>query len=144
MIIRPALTKDQLQILELLKTLDLSHHDQPLDNFWIADDNGKVVGVVRIEEFPDCCFISSLGIPETEQKKGIASKLLNHLFGLTKKNIYIYTIIPDFFKKFGFQPTSPHPSSSFIIPPLPSKSLLECSACYPNQCVTMVKLSCGA
>ncbi|MFH1387019.1 MAG: GNAT family N-acetyltransferase [bacterium] len=136
--IRQATVQDKPQILELLKTLDLYYHDQPLNDFWVAEENGKIIGVVRLEEFPDFSFISSLGVLEVERKKGIASQLLKHLFELTKKDLYLYTIIPDFFKKFGFQ----IPNSG--LPTLPLKDTLECSACSPGKCVTMVKFHNGA
>lgn len=112
--------------------LDLFYPSQSIDNFWVAEKDGKIVGVIRFEEHDNFFFLSSLGVKPAERKQGVASALVEKLLGSANKNVYLYTAIPDFFQKFGFQTTQP-PNH------LPSKSGFQCEECFPDRCVCMVK-----
>ncbi|MFH1683364.1 MAG: GNAT family N-acetyltransferase [Candidatus Margulisiibacteriota bacterium] len=150
--IRPALDKDHEKIKKLLKDLDLYYSGLKFKDFWAAEDNGKIVGIVQLEEFENFLFLGSLGVAPDQQKHGIAKALLYKILENHKKDVYLYTIIPDFFKKFGFQLTTPNselitpnsklitPNSELITPnSLPTKSRYECEYCHSDQCVTMVR-----
>jgi len=130
--IRKACESDQQQIKALLDELDLYYHALAFKDFRIAEDNNQVVGTVQIEEFPNFLFLGSLGIKPDRQKQGLAKKLITTALKGTNKDTYLYTIIPDFFKKLGFE-VCPSPSA------LPKKDLYECEYCHPTKCVCMVK-----
>jgi len=132
--IRPAQETDKKELLKILKTLDLFYPSLSLKNFWVAEKNRKIIGVVQLKKYADFLFLSSLGIIEGERKLGIGAALLREILKNAKKNVYLYTIQPEFFKKFGFEII---PSS----PKLPSKKPLECQSCIPEKCVCMVKLT---
>jgi len=130
--VRKATEKDNPQILKLLKEIDLYYDGLKLKNFWVVEKEGKIIGTVQLEEIGDFVFLGSLGVDPEEQRKGIAERMLNIATKDIKKPIYLYTIIPEFFKKHGFQ----------IVPPisgLPSKARYQCEFCHSDQCVTMVK-----
>jgi len=129
---RKALTGDKNKILKVLKELNLYYPSQSLEDFWVAEKEDEIIGVARLEEYKDCCFLSSLGILEAHRKKGAASSLLSEMTKGLKKNVYLYTIIPEFFEKFGFEAAS-------LLPGLPPKEPLECKNCFPNRCVCMAK-----
>ena len=131
--VRPANKKDDPQILKILKEADLFYPSLVLKDFWVAEKAGRIVGTVKFEEHKHFFFLSSLAITEKERKKGAAAFLLNQLLGSAKKKVYLYTIQPEFFKKFGFK-TTPPPAF------LPSKYLLECEQCVPEKCVCMLRL----
>ncbi|MFC1540748.1 GNAT family N-acetyltransferase [Candidatus Margulisiibacteriota bacterium] len=135
--VRPAVKKDAEDITKILKELDLYYTGLQLKDFWVAEQNGQIVGTAQLEVLPDLCFLSSVGVRPTEQKHGIGKALLTELFNQCKgdKPVYLYTIIPGFFAKFGFKPTTDLP------PQLPSKSRYECAACHSDRCVTMVRPS---
>src|SRR3989339_1822873 len=120
--IRPAKSSDREQIIALLKELDLDYTKQQLDNFWVMTDQAKVIGVAKLEQFKDFSFLSSFGIAKNRQKHGLAKLFLDYLVKQSQNDIYLYTIIPDFFKKFDFQTTRP---PDFI----PSKERYECDQC---------------
>ncbi len=130
--IRKASEKDTKEILKTLKELDLFYPAQELNNFWVADKEGKIAGVVKLEEFDDFFFLGSLGIKKKYQNQGIADSLLKEILKTANKNFYLYTTIPEFFKKFGFRVISP-------LPTLPSRDAFECEYCSPEKCVTMVR-----
>jgi len=112
--------------------MDLYYPSQSLEYFWVAEKEDEIIGVARLEEYKNCYFLSSLGVLEAHRKKRIASSLLSEITKGLKKNVYLYTIIPEFFEKFGFEAATP-------LPGLPSKEILECENCFPDRCTCMVK-----
>jgi N-acetylglutamate synthase-like GNAT family acetyltransferase len=130
--IRQATEKDNPQILRLLKEIALYYEGLELKNFWVAEKEGKIIGTVQLQEINDFVFLGSLCVDPKEQHKGSASCLLHIATKNIIKPIYLYTIIPDFFKRHGFEITKP-------IPGLPSKARYECESCHSERCVTMIK-----
>lgn len=130
--IRSAASNDQAAIIRLLNEADLRYTGETYDGFWLAEQDGQVVGIVRLEEHPEFIFLTSLGVAQAALHQGVASALMTFAIDRSKKPLYLYTIIPDFFQKFGFV-IIPH------LPALPSKAPYGCEECFPGQCVTMVK-----
>jgi N-acetylglutamate synthase-like GNAT family acetyltransferase len=128
---RKAEEKDNEQILQLLKALDLYYAKLSLINFWVAEENKKIIAAAQLLEYPDFFFLGSVGVIPEEQGTGIASDLINDLFDNVNKKIYLYTIIPGFFERLGFKITDP-------IPTLPSKDQYECASCHSERCACMV------
>lgn len=132
--IRPAQKKEHKEILSILKILDLYYPSQSLENFWVVEKDRKIVAVVQLNEYKDFFFLNSLGVIKNQRRKGIASSLLKEILKNIEKKVYLYTIQPEFFKKFGFKITPPPPN-------LPSKDAFECEYCTPEKCVCMLKLA---
>lgn len=130
--IRNAKKTDLPQIKSILKSVDEDITAQSWDNFRVAEKSGVVVGVVKLDEYKDYYFLSSLALKPSEQNQGIASFLMAQSLAQIKKDVYIYTIIPEFFRRFGFVETPP-------LPFLPKKDQMECARCHPELCVCMVK-----
>lgn len=132
LIIREAKIGDREKILRILKKLDLYYPALELESFFVAEKGGEIVGVVQFIEYKDYYFLSSLGVVEKAQKRGIASALVKQVIQNAGKDIYLYTVIPEFFEKFGFKKTHP-------LPGLPTKEHYDCAHCFPGKCATMVK-----
>ena len=130
--LRRATQEDMPTILNILKETDLLYPNLKPDSFWVAEIEGKIVGVVRVEEQADFALIEALGILPQYQKQGIASQLLAESTKDMLKDLYLYTIIPDYFKKLGFKPVDP---PSFI----PARKRYDCKECHPKQCVCLVR-----
>ena len=107
--IRPAGKNDQKAILKILKDLDLFYPTLVLKGFWVAEKNGRIIGTLQLADHSDFIFLGSLAVVKEEEGKGVARALLEKALKSQRKNIYLYTIIPEFFKKFGFQITTPIP-----------------------------------
>jgi len=132
--IRTAQGKDNQAIISLLKELDLYYSAIKIKDFWVAEENKQIIGAAQLLDCGEFLFLSSVGVDQKHQKHGVAKKLLNKLLTKQDKEIYLYTIIPDFFRRFGFEITTTLPQN------LPSKDRYECADCYPERCVTMVGL----
>ncbi|KAF0133850.1 MAG: hypothetical protein FD145_1060 [Candidatus Saganbacteria bacterium] len=128
----PADKTDNKKILKILKDIDLFYSGHDMAGFWVAEKDRNIVGIVQVKNFKDYIFLSSLGVPAAEMNKGYGEFILSEIFKKFKNDIYIYTTIPDFFKKFGFLEIS---SLDF----LPAKNAFECDDCHPEKCVAMVK-----
>lgn len=130
--IRKAKESDNPRILKILKDLDLYYEGLELKDFWVAEKDHKIIGAVQLQESENFFFLCCLSVIKEEQHKGIASSLLERVTQDTKKPVYLYTVIPEFFIKHGFSITE-------LLPGLPSKERYECKYCYPEKCRTMVK-----
>ncbi|MFH1542770.1 MAG: GNAT family N-acetyltransferase [bacterium] len=133
-IIRKATETDQEAVIKLLKnqTLDLYYNRLQYKDFWVAELDGKIVGCVQLEDFGEFLFLGSLGVHPDYHHQGIAKQLMTTILGQAKKDVYLYTIIPKFFQKFGFQTTK----QAEKIPP---RSRFECDRCEQKKCVIMTR-----
>lgn len=130
--IRPARRSELKAIKKILDDLDLSYPTLAMEGFWAAQREGRIIGTLQLAEYKDFTFLGSLAVVREEQNKGVAKELLKRVLKDRPKNIYLYTIIPGFFKKFGFKITPP-------LPDLPSKNRYQCEYCHSEKCVCMVK-----
>ncbi len=130
--IRKATESDHENIKALLLKLDLYYATLEIKDFWIAEENNIIIATMQLKKHPNFLFLGSLGVKENYQKKGLATKLINTALKDTKQDIYLYTIIPYFFKKLNFEICQP-------IASLPSKDRYECEDCHLEKCVCMVK-----
>lgn len=133
-----ATVADRNILLKILDETDLYYPSIPMEHFYAVEDKGEIVGIVQFKEYEEYFFISSLGVPKAYVGKGVASFIVKSLIENAKirsgKDIYLYTTIPDFFKRFDFIILPSIPSS----PSLPSKSLYQCEECRKELCVCMV------
>jgi N-acetylglutamate synthase-like GNAT family acetyltransferase len=130
--IRPAVDQDRPGIIKVLDEADLRYSTETLNRFTVAELDREIVGVVRLEEYPDFNFLSSLGVLPSQERKGVASALLQTVLKGKHKPVYLYTIIPAFFLRFGF-------IASTQFPGLPAREIFGCEQCFPERCVTMVR-----
>ncbi len=115
--IRKATVKDVNSMLDLIniyanKGLMLAKTRYKLfstvQNFFVAEDTGKVVGCVSISViWDDLCEICSLAVLEEYKKQGIGRKLINACIDEAKKleisKIIALTYQDKFFEKLNFK-----------------------------------------
>lgn len=86
-----------------------------IHEFVVAKLNNTVVGFGRIRHYKDCAEICSVGVFEKYRGRGIGKKIVKHLiqnfFNLHTKDLYVVTIIPTYFQKFGFEKTNIYPQA---------------------------------
>lgn len=130
--IRRAFIHDHSSVMEIVTEQDLDYTTLELSDFWVAGQDGKVVSVLRLEDFDRYYFLSAVGTLSVHQHRGYASRLIVSVLKNCRKPVYLYTVIPDFFSLFGF--------STVIAPPdLPSRTLFDCERCQPDRCACMAR-----
>jgi len=132
MTIRGAQKKDFDAIRTIIMELDLAYPSQSLDSFLVLEDKDRIIGIANLEEFDGFYFLSSVGVVEGFQRRGLASSFIRDLLKGLKKDVYLYTVIPGFFERLGFTAVARRSD-------LPLKMTFSCKECTPDTCVTMVK-----
>lgn len=130
-IVRRAVASDQPGILAIVSEQDLDYPSLKLASFWVAELNGLIVSILRLEEFDTFYFVSAVGSASARQGQGCAGRLLQTVLAGCQRPVYLYTVIPAFFARFGFQ-TVTAPSC------IPPRTLFDCPRCQPELCACMV------
>ena len=100
--IREAGEKDGESVECLLSTYFLDMDEVPIDDFIVAEANGKIVGVAALAD-RSCCEIHSIAVHPNYRGNGIGSKMVSSIFeSVNKERIYVRTTSPIFFRKLGF------------------------------------------
>jgi N-acetylglutamate synthase-like GNAT family acetyltransferase len=75
--------------------------------FWIAEQEGRLVGVMGIQDKGDVALVRHAYVDPTTQRAGVGTRLLRHVEGLVDKPILIGTWAAaswaiDFYRRNGF------------------------------------------
>jgi len=130
--IRKARKPDFPQVLELAQSYGLDYCRMEADDFWVAEENGRIMGICGLKKHPDCQELCSLGVEANDRGRGLASRLVRALLRNIQGQIYLASIIPEFFERFGFEKTDRFPSSMV-------KKSEWCEGCHPEKCQVMVR-----
>ena len=79
--------------------------------FWVAEDEGRLAGVMGMQDKGEVALVRHAYIAPTVQRKGVGTKLLRHVQGLTDKPMLIGTWAAavwaiDFYRRNGFSVVS--------------------------------------
>src|SRR5689334_16635282 len=79
--------------------------------FWVAEDEGRVLGVMGIQDKGDVALVRHAYVVRTTQRKGVGTQLLQHIAQLVDKPILIGTWADaswaiDFYQRNGFSVVS--------------------------------------
>lgn len=130
--IRKAADGDWNEIRRVLDDLELGHPSLVCEGFWVAEADGAIIGVAHVEDRGACVYLSAVGVEEIFQGRGVASDLLRKINVGQTKDVYVYTLIPDFFRRHGFEFSEPHPD-------MPPRNIYDCgSTCRPSECRCMI------
>lgn len=107
--IRRAKHCDCGEVSVLLKKADLpiSDIDPQLEGFWVASNNGSIVGTVAIERFGKIGLLRSLAVTSSHRGRQIGSKLYQEALSTAKSDgveqLYLLTTTAaEYFGKRGF------------------------------------------
>ena len=75
--------------------------------FWVAEDEGRLLGVMGIQDKGDVALVRHAYVAPTTQRKGVGTRLLRHVEGLADKPILIGTWADaswaiEFYRRNGF------------------------------------------
>ena len=132
--IRRAAPCDYADIETLMGVLELSYPAMDLSCFWVAETGDEVVAAAELKDFQACSLLSCVGVREDLQGLDIGRTLVEEVVRHARHDVYLYTLVPGFFRKAGFTDAEPPR------PDLPPRSIYGCQNCNPRLCYCMVRL----
>ncbi|MGQ9671806.1 MAG: GNAT family N-acetyltransferase [Candidatus Aminicenantales bacterium] len=132
MFVRQAKKSDWPRIAALASQHNLDYEGMAADQFWVAVEGKRIVGICGLRQHADCQELCSLGVEESFQHKGLGSQLVRRLIEETPGDIYLATIIPEFFKRLGFKEAVSIPSSMI-------KKADWCLGCRRDRCTILMR-----
>jgi N-acetylglutamate synthase-like GNAT family acetyltransferase len=132
--IRKAREDDIPEYVNLARSLDLYYPGLEGDEFWVAEWGGRVVGLVGLKKHPDCLELCALGVDPSQRGKGVAKALVETLLAEAQGDVHLGTIIPDFFRAYGFERAAKVPATF-----LEKQQTAWCEGCDKRLCTVMVR-----
>lgn len=132
MVIRSARHEDFSQIVALAEELGLDYEEMEKDSYWVAEEAGRILGMVGLKKHADCHELCALGVSPGNRGKGLGRKLVSALLLDADRDIYLATIIPGFFERCGFEKRTRFPASM-------KKAPEWCEGCQKELCTVMVR-----
>jgi N-acetylglutamate synthase-like GNAT family acetyltransferase len=131
--IRKALPEDIPAAIELARRLEMDYDGMGEDPLWVAQDGGRIVGLVALRTHPDCRELAALGVEPDYRGRGTAKALVEALMAEARGDVHLATVIPGFFEGCGFAPVG-----SDIPPSFPAKRRTDwCEGCPQERCTVM-------
>ncbi|MBL7931535.1 MAG: GNAT family N-acetyltransferase [Bacteroidia bacterium] len=101
----------QFKSVELsVKELDLDDRQMSPEQFMVVEEEGKLMGFVRLKKYRDFAELCTLGVLEQFRFKGIATELVKTIKETANCPLYLVSTLPDFFSKLGFVECENYPT----------------------------------
>jgi len=91
------------QVKKYITDFELDNRALAVSEFITLSKDRKLLAFGRIRRYETCEEICSVGVIEEARHLGLAHKLIEKLNSLSSQPLYLVSILPDFFGKFGFQ-----------------------------------------
>jgi amino-acid N-acetyltransferase len=103
--IRPATEADDVTIHKLIRDEHLDPTSLKWQNFLVAEQDGKIVGIGQVKEYPGCQELGSLVILQEYRRKGIAAELIAALEARAGRPLYLFTraVMDGYYARFGYK-----------------------------------------
>jgi len=131
--VRRACAADHPAILELAGALELVYPAMDLSCFRVAELDGATVAMAELKDLQSCSLLSCVGVREELQGYGIGRELVERVVREALHPVYLYTLVPGFFRKAGFRDVISLP------PDLPPRSIYGCLGCDPSRCLCLMR-----
>lgn len=106
----PAAEPDIPEILRLANSFDLDIENLSCRYMLVAKKNNGIIGFGRLREYPECTEVSTVGVVLEERNKGVGTAIVKELIQLGPSEVFVTCVIPQFFRRFGFQVVKQYPS----------------------------------
>jgi N-acetylglutamate synthase-like GNAT family acetyltransferase len=100
------------------------------DRFWVAKEDGRVLGIVGLKRHPDCLELVGLGVDPGGRSRGLGRTLVEALLAAAGDDVFLATVIPEYFERCGFQRVA-------ATPPGMAKDPSWCEGCQKERCTIM-------
>jgi len=134
MFVRKAVPQDWDEIFRIARESGLDYPGMEKDDFRVAEENGRVVGIVGLKRHPECLELCALGVDVARQGQGTGRQLVFELLTGVGEDVYLATVIPGYFERLGFE-------RSAVVPPSMVKNPEWCAGCRRELCTVMVRRS---
>ena len=132
--VRKARSEDIPPAVELARTLGLDYPGMESDRLWLAEESGKIVGLVALKKQPDCLELCGLGIDARSREMGLGKALVEALMADAPGDVHLATVIPGFFETCGFERAADIPAT------FPAKRKTAwCDGCQRELCTVMLR-----
>lgn len=130
--IRRARREDFSAVRKLAAALGLDYAGMEKAPFWLAEEGERVIGIVSLLAHPDCRELVSLGVDPEVRKAGLGGRLIETVMDAAGEDVYLATVIPEYFERHGFVRT-------LTMPPGMAKDPAWCEGCPKDRCTVMVR-----
>lgn len=131
--VRRSRPEEAAEAVRLAQKLGLDYPGMEHDVLWVAEEKGRVVGLVALKTHADCLELCALGVDPAEQGRGVAKALVEALMAEAPGDVHLATIIPGFFEGCGF-----HIIRKDIPETFPAKRRTAwCEGCPQERCTVM-------
>jgi N-acetylglutamate synthase-like GNAT family acetyltransferase len=117
----------------MTRALELDYPAMDLSCFWVAELSGAIVGVAELKDLETCSLLSCVGVREELQGQGMGRQLVDRVVREALHPLYLYTLVPGFFRKAGFRDATSLP------PDLPPRAFYGCVGCDPSRCLCLMR-----
>ena len=106
--IRPATRADLPLIRKTIRRFTLDPERLEPEQFIVAMEGRSRAGFARIKPYRGCFELGSVAVLEKFRKRGVGARLVRCLMSkFPTRKVWITTMSPDYFKRFGFEPAPP-------------------------------------
>ena len=130
--IRKAKKADFPDIIRLAKLYNLDYADMEEDGFWVVEEGGRIRGICGLKKHPECLELCALGVDEEWRGRGWGGLLVRAVLRDVPAELYLATVIPGYFSRFGFKKAEAVPASMV-------KKAEWCAGCRPELCTVMMR-----
>jgi amino-acid N-acetyltransferase len=97
------------RVLQCIAELHLDDNDVHYSQFLVIKKREQLIGFGRIRTYLQCKELCSLGIMAPYRNRGLGTRITEELIKKGSGNLYVVTVIPAFFSRFGFEQTHEFP-----------------------------------
>jgi putative endonuclease len=106
--IRPATRKDLSLIAKTIRRFNLDPERLEPEQFIVAMEGMARAGFARIKPYRGCFELGSVAVLEKFRERGVGARLVRCLMSkFPTPRVWITTMSPDYFKRFGFSTAKP-------------------------------------
>lgn len=134
MIVREASKEDMPYVARVAWRLALDYPGMEKDHFFVAEERGKIIGILGLKDHGEFVEVLSVGVLEEYQGTRLGKKLVDEALKSVKKRVvYLLTVIPGFYEQFGFRIVEQYPEAL-------KKDAAWCAGCDKSKCRAMIRL----
>ena len=132
--VRKALPEDIPRVVELARSLNLDYPGMEADALWLAEEAGRIAGLVALKTHPDVFELCALGVDPGFRRRGAGKTLVEALMAEAPGDVHLMTIIPGFFETCGFHKAPEAPAT------FPARRKTPwCEGCRRELCTVMLR-----